>query len=447
MLHGVRMRVTAVATLVVVVVLTITAVVLVRSQRNTLTATIDETLERHADELVVRQEAGTLTGTIVPSGDEDSFAQVATRDGRVVAATSNVAGAPLLLTLPPGRTSMFRSVRLDSTNETSRVFVRAAGDHVVLSAAPLDDVEESVATLRRALLVAIPLVAAALALLSWWLVGRTLGSVEAIRARVSHITATNLHERVPVPPTADEIARLAETMNAMLERLDTAAERQRRFVADASHELRSPLARMRSELEVDARDPAAADLEATQRSILDETIALQRLVDDLLQLARSDASDAPPRRDPVDLDDIVLRQAEQLRADRRVRVDLSGVSAAQVAGDREQLARAVRNLSENATRHAQSTVWFRVRETDGRAEVVVSDDGPGIPPDQREAIFERFTRVDTARRGVDGGTGLGLAIARDIAERHGGTLSVDPDGGPGASFVLSIPVAARHHLA
>jgi signal transduction histidine kinase len=446
MLRSVRMRVTAVATVVVVIVLTVTGIALVRSQRNALVANIDESLQRHAAELVAREAAGDLTGTIGASGDEDSFAQIATRDGRVVIATSNVAGEPLLYTLPPGRTTMLRTVRLDSGSETNRVYLRAAGDHVVLAAEPLDDVDESVATLRRALLVAIPLVAAALALLAWWLVGRTLRPVETMRARVSHITATNLHERIPVPSTGDEIARLAETMNAMLERLDAAAERQRRFVADASHELRSPLARMRSELEVDARNPAAADLEATQRSVRDETIALQRLVDDLLQLARSDASDALFRRDPVDLDDIVLRQAEQLRADRGVRVDLSGVSAAQVAGDREQLARAVRNLSENAARHAQSTVWFTVRETDGRAEVVVSDDGPGIPSDRREAIFERFTRVDGARRGADGGTGLGLAIARDIAERHGGTLAVDPDGGPGASFVLSLPVPFEERL-
>jgi len=196
---------------------------------------------------------------------------------------------------------------------------------------------------------------------------------------------------------------------------------------------------MRSELEVDAWDPNRADAAATHQSLLDETIGLQHLVEDLLLLARSDASDAPPRRDPVDLDDIVLRQAEQLRADGVVRVDLAAVSGAQVAGDREQIARAVRNLSENAARHAQSTVWFGVREVDGLAQVVVTDDGPGIPPEQRGVIFERFTRADPSRTGT--GTGLGLAIALDIAQRHGGTITVDPDSARGASFVLSIPIA------
>jgi signal transduction histidine kinase len=196
---------------------------------------------------------------------------------------------------------------------------------------------------------------------------------------------------------------------------------------------------MRSELEVDARHPGTADLAATHRSVLEETVVLQRLVDDLLQLARADAADAPLRREPVDLDDVVLREAERLRADGRVRVDLSGVSAAQVTGDREQLARAVRNLGENAARHAASVVSFRVREHDGRAEVVVADDGPGIPPDRHAEVFERFARLDGARSGDDGGTGLGLAIAREIARRHGGTLTIDPGRSPGAAFVLALP--------
>jgi len=439
MLRSIRMRITVVSTLLVMLVLSVTAVALVRSHRQTLTAHVNETLTRQADELARELAAGTLTSPLVPSGDEDSFAQVASRDGRVVAATANVAGRPLLQTLPAGRTQVMRTVELPPQNDTTRVLVRASGNSLIVSAAPLDDVDESVASLRQALIVGIPLVVMVLALLTWWLVGRTLRPVEDIRSRVADITATNLDQRVPVPSTGDEIARLADTMNAMLERLDAAADRQRRFVADASHELRSPLARMRSELEVDAWDPNRADAAATHQSLLDETIGLQHLVEDLLLLARSDASDAPPRRDPVDLDDIVLRQAEQLRADGVVRVDLAAVSGAQVAGDREQIARAVRNLSENAARHAQSTVWFGVREVDGLAQVVVTDDGPGIPPEQRGVIFERFTRADPSRTGT--GTGLGLAIALDIAQRHGGTITVDPDSARGASFVLSIPIA------
>jgi signal transduction histidine kinase len=440
MLHSVRMRITVVSTLVVMLVLTVTAVGLVRSHRQTLTNHVNETLASQADELARAAAAGTLASPLTPFGDEDSFAQVATRGGRVVAATANVVGKPLLQSLPPGRTHVTRTVDLPPANETSRVLVRGSGDYVIVTAAPLDDVEASVASLQRALLVTIPLVVAALALLTWWLVGRTLRPVEDIRSRVADITAQNLEQRVPVPSTGDEIARLAETMNAMLERLDAAADRQRRFVADASHELRSPLARMRSELEVDAQDPTHADLTATHESLLEETVALQHLVEDLLLLARSDASDAPARRDPVDLDDIVLRQAEQLRADGLVTVDLSAVSAAQATGDREQIARAIRNLSENAARHARSTVWFAVREHDGLAEVVVTDDGPGLPPAQRERIFERFTRADASRSGS--GTGLGLAIALDIAQRHGGTIVVGPDSARGASFVLSIPLAS-----
>lgn len=221
--------------------------------------------------------------------------------------------------------------------------------------------------------------------------------------------------------------------------VEEANRRQRQFVADASHELRSPLTRIRAELEIDLTHLDRADLAATHHTVLADAVALQRLVDDLLQLARSDEGTVASRREPVDLDDIALTEVQRLRAGARVAFDISGLSGAQVLGDTDQLRRVVRNLIENAVRHARSTVGVEVRE-EGRAVILaVTDDGAGIPDDQREQVFERFTRLDDARSARAGGTGLGLAITREIVQRHGGTVVVDPVHPTGTRMVARLP--------
>jgi signal transduction histidine kinase len=231
-------------------------------------------------------------------------------------------------------------------------------------------------------------------------------------------------------------------MNAMLARLEESSDRQRRFVADASHELRSPLARMRAELEVDRAHPETADPASTADSVLTETVGLQRLVDDLLVLARGDAGALGGGGDTtVDLDELVDRLAARARA-RGADIDTRAVRPVQVRGEPAQLERAVANLLDNAVRHAGLRVTVALDGSDGeQAELVISDDGPGIGPADAERVFERFTRLDDARTAGSGGVGLGLAIARDIAERHGGTLTLRPGGGSGAQFVLVLPVA------
>jgi signal transduction histidine kinase len=313
------------------------------------------------------------------------------------------------------------------------------GEDTVVVAGSLDDVEESGATLVRGLAIGIPLSTAVLAGIVWWAVGRALRPVDDIRARVDEISGSRLDRRVPETGSADEIARLARTMNAMLARLQQSAERQRAFVADASHELRSPLARMRAEMEVDAAHPETADAAATAASVLAETVTLQRLVDDLLLLARGDAGalEVVPG-EPVDLDEVVQERVAVLRAAGEQRIDAGGVRPAQVRGDPGQLRRAVANLLDNAVRHARDRIVVTLDERpNGGVELTVADDGPGVPPADRDRIFERFTRLDDARSAQDGGAGLGLAIARDIAVRHGGTVAVD--GPPGARFVLLLP--------
>jgi signal transduction histidine kinase len=376
------------------------------------------------------------------------LSQVVGPDGSVVAAGASIAGAPPLVEPPPsGRREVLRTVDELNNDGAFRVLSRrvdtAGGPIVVHVAGSLDDVRDSTRVLATSLAVAIPLLLVVLAVLIWWLVGRTLSPVEAMRTEVAEIGATGLHRRLPQPDGDDEIARLATTMNAMLDRVEHATQRQHRFVADASHELRSPLTRMRTELEVDIAHPDRADLEATHRSILEETTHLQRLVDDLLQLARADALGTTAdggRREPVDLDDIVLRDARRLRADSRVQVDLTAVSAAQVPGDPDQLTRAVRNLIDNAARHASTTVTLALAEHDHTAILTVADDGPGIPPEEHERAFERFTRIDDARSASTGGTGLGLAITRDIIERHGGSIRIEAEHSPGTRFTVILPL-------
>jgi signal transduction histidine kinase len=201
---------------------------------------------------------------------------------------------------------------------------------------------------------------------------------------------------------------------------------------------------MRSELEVDLAHPETADPLVTHRSVLEELGALQHLVDDLLQLARSADGTLPLQEEMVDLDDLVLEEARLMRAAGGIEIRTADVSAAQVRGDRQQLARVVRNLCDNALRHAASRVELGAYEHDGYVVVTVTDDGPGIPPSERERIFERFARLDAARDQSSGGTGLGLAIARDVVRRHHGTITVEaPDGG-GVRFVVTLPVEGVH---
>ncbi|HEX4244943.1 MAG TPA: ATP-binding protein, partial [Acidimicrobiales bacterium] len=305
-----------------------------------------------------------------------------------------------------------------------------------------DQAEDSVHDLELALAIVLPILVVISAVLVWILAGRALRPVESIRQEVSDISVSDLHRRVPVPPVDDEIARLASTMNAMLSRLETATDRQRQFVSDASHELRSPLASVMTVLEVARARPDSADWPAVAATAEAEAGRLGQIVDNLLLLARSDEGRLVPGHEPVDLDELALAEGERLRAQDRVAVDLSGVGAGRVAGDPEQLSRVLRNLADNAERHAAGTVSFEVVSAGGIVEVVVADDGPGIPPAERERVFERFTRADQARDRPTGGAGLGLAIVGEVVAAHGGTVVV-ADSAVGARVVVRLPAEAE----
>jgi signal transduction histidine kinase len=360
-----------------------------------LTNALEESLEAEAESLATSE---TLPRVIPPFVDDDAFAVVYDDDGNLLASTANI--------------------EEDDDDRDGYVIVRRRGPgRSVTVAAPDDDIDDSVASLVGSLVIAIPVGTLVLAALVWLVVGRTLQPVEAIRAEVAAIGGRDLHRRVPVPETDDEIGRLARTMNDMLARVEDASARQARFVSDASHELRTPLARMRAELEVDLAHPSTADLAATHRSALEEVDGLQHLVDDLLALAKSDAG-AGGARTPVDLATLVV-------GDDVVHVDATSTI---VDGDERALRRAITNLVDNARRHARSRVDVVIAD----ATVSVTDDGDGVPVEHRARIFDRFAQVDESRTGS--GTGLGLAIAREIAGQHGGTLTLE-----GANrFVLSL---------
>ena len=440
----VRSRLTLLAAALVAATLIVSAAGLVMLDQRLLVRAVDETLIQRADNVEADVARGALAAALRSEGDvEDSFAQIIDGQGLVVAATTNVASLPAMTSsLGPDSREVFRTVPAPPLSEHEfRILARAVpstnGMNTLVVAKNLDDVTESVRILMLSLAISIPIAVSLLAAVVWWLMGRALAPVEAIRAEVSGMHGADLHSRVPVRNNDDEISRLALTMNALLERVEHATNRQREFVADASHELKGPLTRVRSLLEVSIAHPTSAEPEASYRSVLSDITQLQQLVDDLLFLARSESGRQVVSDVGVDLDDLVLDQVRELRERGRVRVDASAVSAARVRGDANQLKRAISNLVSNAERHAASTVTFQLREHDGQSELVVADDGPGIPEEQREAVFQRFTRLDDARSGDSGGAGLGLAIVQDIVARHSGTVSIGTSETGGARMTLT----------
>ncbi|HET6287809.1 MAG TPA: ATP-binding protein [Amycolatopsis sp.] len=282
----------------------------------------------------------------------------------------------------------------------------------------------------------VPLAVLITALAAWLAAGRALRPVEAIRRELAEVSGSRLDRRVPVPPSRDEVARLATTMNETLDRLQQAYDQQERFVADASHELRSPLANLRAGLEVALTHADRADWPGVAHRSLLDVQRLQRITADLLQLA-VDPADIP--EDAVDLADVVGEQVAEraLEPGPAVVSDVDG--PAPVAGEPVQLERLLRNLLDNAVRHARSSVTVRLRREAGEAVLEVLDDGPGIPAADRERVFDRFARLDDARARDAGGTGLGLTLARDIAVRHGGSLRAE-DGASGARLVARLPL-------
>ncbi|MDQ0763973.1 sensor histidine kinase [Streptomyces canus] len=368
------------------------------------------------------------TGGTSASGDPDDSDDDTTGDDESVLEPGEIAddvGLTNGSATIDGESADYRFAAVD-------VEVPGKGTLTVYAGASLNPEQSAVGTAQTVMLVGFPLLLGVVAAVTWLVTRRALRPVEGIRAEMAAITASeDLARRVPVPDTHDEVARLARTTNETLAALETSVERQRRFVADASHELRSPIASLRTQLEVAAAHPELLDLDGA----VEDTVRLQHLAADLLLLARLDAGErgAGARVELAAL----ARERAAGRTGVTVRAD-----AVEVTGSRGQLERVLDNLLDNAGRHARSAVVVTVRrDGDRNAVVEVGDDGDGVPAGDRERIFERFVRLDEARARDDGGAGLGLAIARDVAARHGGTLTVRDAPTGGALFELRLPIA------
>lgn len=324
--------------------------------------------------------------------------------------------------------------------ESSRPLNSQVGPLTIHAVTPRADVSRSVRALSGALLVVLPALVFAAGGMAWVVAGRTLAPVAAMSRRVRELSATTLDERVPVPPSRDEMSELAETMNEMLERLERSANTQRQFISDASHELRSPIASIRAQLETALRYPDDVDWQSVVEVVLAENERLDHLVGNLLAMARLEEGRLG-RRSEVDMEELVLPQARRLTG---VEVDVSAVSAGRVWGNQGELTSVVRNLADNAARHARSTVSISLREEGPWVALRVADDGEGVAPAHRHRIFERFARLEEGRQRDRGGAGLGLSLSRRIVERHGGHLHVEDAPSGGACFVVMLPSAHWH---
>jgi signal transduction histidine kinase len=439
-------RTTIGATAAVGLALVVGSAVLMGELRDRLVEDVEVAARLRAEDVAGLLEEGTPPRSLAIDEDDESLVQIVDDDDRVVLSSHNVEGDAPIADLDDGEAATVGGLDLGEEDEhpSFRVVALEAdgsdGEYTVLAARTLESADEGIAAVRNVLLLGVPLLGQIVAVTTWVVTGRALRPVEAIRLEVAGINAGGLDRRVPEPEADDEVARLARTMNDMLARLQTSRDRQQRFVSDASHELRSPIATIRHELEVALANPEGVDTPQLATDLLAEDLRMQALVEDLLLLARSDEQRGTRPRRPVDLDDIVLDEANRIRARGRVRVDVTGVSAGQVLGDASQLGRVVRNLVENAERHSASEVRVELAAGEGRVVLAVIDDGPGIRPEDRERIFERFTRLDEARARSTGGYGLGLAIVREVVEHHGGEVEVtDVPSGTGARFTVEIP--------
>ena len=304
---------------------------------------------------------------------------------------------------------------------------------------PLRPVTDGLDAIRTLLWVAVPALVVAVGAITWLAATRALRPVHAISSRARAITADSLGDRLPVPQADDEVRELAVTVNEMLARLELSQRRQRELVADAAHELRSPVAASLAQLEVAAASHGDANWPATGATVIAEQERLSALIDDLLALSRLDAAGLTVEQ-RVDLSAAVRVEAGRPRAIDPV-VHTRSTADTTVVGDVRLLERAVGNLLDNAARHARTRVDITVCRSTRAVVVHVDDDGPGVPSEERERVFERFTRLDEARDRDRGGSGLGLAIVRDVARAHGG--DVECGAGPlgGARFSLVMPVA------
>jgi len=439
-----RARLLAVGVTGVAVALALGSLMLYAVLTVALNRTVDDSAFASARAVAAMVESNTVPDPLPVSGSQ--VVQVVDGSGAIVSASVSADRlTPLLrspelakalagerISLPGGRAGLSGNLRA--------IAVRAgpsSASRSIIVAVPVNDIERSKDVLRNTLLVTYPPLVVIMALIAWRVIGWTLRPVETLRSGAARISGSDQDERLAVPGSADEIRALALTLNDMLDRLAAARGRQRAFVADAAHELRSPLASMRTQLEVAQHLGEGGELAA---DLLADVARLSALVEDLLLLARA-GSDAnrPSARESLDVSALLVSTASRY-AGARVPVTVTAGPAVYASANSEELRRVLANLVDNAVRHASSAVSLEVRSEGGHAVLTVADDGPGIPADERERVFERFARLDDARDRDAGGTGLGLAIVRELLRRSDGSISLQ-DNPSGAGLVAVVHLA------
>jgi two-component system OmpR family sensor kinase len=447
----VRWRLTLAFALVMAVVLSATGLFVYQRQASNLDGSITRALAARANDvgaLAQQSESGLRDARPGPAGRRAEVAQLIDASGRVWDRTPGVPRRPLISSAQLATARQGRPVTTDvvlSGDESVRVLaepVRAQGQRlVVVVGQSLEARNSALEDLSGVLLVGGPAALLLASLAGYLLTGAALRPVEAMRRRAAAISAADLDQRLTPAGGQDELGRLGRTLNEMLERIHRSVESERSFFSDASHELRSPLAVLRTELELIARErPAGVALQRAAGSAIEETDRLTQLADDLLLLARADDHQLALRVTTASAAELLEEAAERVRrqaADIGIGLSVDARPDTRVEVDRERIEQALGNLIANALRHAREEVTLATRVQGDLVELHVRDDGPGFPPDFLPRAWERFARADSARS--DDGVGLGLAIVRTIAEAHGGSGRAANRAGGGADVWISLP--------
>ncbi len=446
--RSLRARITIVSSTLFAIAVVAGTVLLIAILRLSLIRSIDSSANKSGEDLADLFNKGNQPKVIL-AGSSGDYVQVVDANNRVL---GNSPGADAVksmlkvdqLALARQGHQLTIPGQWAGIDSQLRVTGVSAGDDTILVATSLARLEQSVHILRDVSLVGCPLAVLIMALATYWIVGRTLRPVAGLRLGAEEITAAGLaDQRLPVSDAQDEVQRLAVTLNAMLDRIDASTKRQRTFVGDAAHELRSPLASLRVQLEVAERLGPSTDWQSVVQDSLVDVNRLELLVDDLLATARLDeVGGALRRREMVELDCLVTRTVEGY-AQARVPVTAS-VEPVVVDGDPDGMRRVIVNLIDNAVRYARTGVHVSLAPSTGRGgpaaiQLDVADDGPGIPAHERQRVFDRFYRVGGSRSRESGGTGLGLPIVRDLVRAHGGTVRL-ADNKPGLRAIVTLPV-------
>lgn len=420
--------------------------------RHAQVAELDQDIDRQVKTLRLVAAEDPIPVRLPTVRDSPLFCQIVSSTGKVLGASANVSDMNLMVPVDSAVMKSGQAKRMAATIDgvdvrlTKAGVTTSAGASWILVAAPLNALRRADTSLVRQLRVIAPILVVLAGLGVWFVANRALRPVDLLRRQVEVIGSSNFTARVTEPKAEDEVGRLARTMNGLLQRVEESHTRQSRFVSDASHELRSPLATVRTRLEVALRSPKRTDWLAVAETSLRQTSRMERLVDDLLLLARTDTAVVASAM-PVDLDELIREEVGFLRTTSVMPLDTSRVSAGRVLGRPDDLRRVIVNLTTNAMSFASSSVQLSLRsviEGTNRSGVqfIVDDDGPGVAPAQRERIFDRFTQLDESRvKSANRGAGLGLAIVADVVHRHHGTVTVDDSPLGGARFTVTLPPA------